>query len=255
MLESWLNAISAAGVRVNEEESCTDIKRQEGFFIVSAERGKRKERVTYKSRRVILAIGNRGAPMKLGVTGEDLKLRVTGGPERGSQCPKCGVALPAKAQRFCVMCGASLPSVESLLYEDPKVKYKLSDPDDYAGKRCMVVGAGNSAIEAAVDLCGFKRQGDQFTFTRDNEVTLVIRSDFKGDLKLPTKMNIYDCIDAGRVKVFFRAEIKEIREKEVVLMEVRTKKELARIPNDYVFALIGGEKPTKFLESIGIKIG
>ena len=32
-------------------------------------------------------------------------------------------------------------------------------------------------------------------------------------------------------------------------------KETARIKNDYVFALIGGEKPTKFLESIGIKIG
>ena len=46
-----------------------------------------------------------------------------------------------------------------------------------------------------------------------------------------------------------------INEKEVVLIDVRSKEEKARVANDYVFALIGGEKPTKFLESIGIKIG
>ena len=56
-------------------------------------------------------------------------------------------------------------------------------------------------------------------------------------------------------KVHFRTEIKEITEKEVVLMDVRSKEEKGRVKNDYVFAMIGGERPTKFLESIGIKIG
>ncbi len=136
-----------------------------------------------------------------------------------------------------------------------KVKYKLSDPDDFVDKKCIVVGAGNSAIETAVDLSGFKREGDSITFTRTNEVTLVVRSDFKGDLKLGNKMNVYDCIDAGKIKVLFRTGIKEITENEVVLEDVRTKEEKARVANDYVFALIGGEKPTKFLEGLGIKIG
>jgi thioredoxin reductase len=136
-----------------------------------------------------------------------------------------------------------------------KVKYKLSDPDDFVDKKCIVVGAGNSAIETAVDLSGFKREGDSITFTRNNEVTLVVRSDFKGDLKLGNKMNVYDCIDAGKIKVLFRTGIKEITENEVVLEDVRTKEEKARVANDYVFALIGGEKPTKFLEGLGIKIG
>ena len=122
-------------------------------------------------------------------------------------------------------------------------------------KKCIIVGAGNSSIESAVDLTGFKRDGDEIKFTRNNEVTLVVRSDFKGDLKLGNKMNVYDCMDAGKIKVFFRTEIKEITETEVVLMDVRTKEEKARLANDYVFALIGGEKPTKFLEGIGIKIG
>jgi len=136
-----------------------------------------------------------------------------------------------------------------------KVKYKLSDPDDFVDKKCIVVGAGNSAIETAVDLSGFKREGDSITFTRTNEVTLVVRSDFKGDLKLGNKMNVYDCIDAGKIKVLFRTGIKRITENEVVLEDVRTKEEKARVANDYVFALIGGEKPTKFLEGLGIKIG
>jgi thioredoxin reductase len=68
-------------------------------------------------------------------------------------------------------------------------------------------------------------------------------------------MNVYDCMDAGKIEVFFRTEIKEITEREVVLMDVRTKEEKPRRRNDYVFAMIGGERPTKFLENIGIKIG
>jgi thioredoxin reductase len=67
-------------------------------------------------------------------------------------------------------------------------------------------------------------------------------------------------MDAGRVKAYFGQTVKEVTHDEVVLMSARerdpkTAKESARIKNDYVLALIGGEKPTKFLESIGVKIG
>jgi thioredoxin reductase len=82
-----------------------------------------------------------------------------------------------------------------------------------------------------------------------------VRSDFKGDLKLGNKIDIYECIEAGRIKVFFRTAVKEISEKEVALMDARTNEETTRLPNDYIFALIGSEKPTKFLESLGVKIG
>ena len=73
-------------------------------------------------------------------------------------------------------------------------------------------------------------------------------------------MLCYECIDEGKIKAYFRSTIKEITPEEVVLMDARerdpkTAKERARIKNDYVFALIGGDKPTKFLETIGIKIG
>ena len=252
ILQSWVDTMKATGVQIHEEESCTGIKRDDGLFEVLTERGKTKQRNSYKARKVILAIGNRGTPMTLKVPGEDLKLRSSDEPVVARHCPKCGTARQKNA-RACVSCGAELPVRAPAA--DLKVKYKLSDPNEFSGKRCIIVGAGNSAIEAAVDLCGFKREGDQMRFTRDNDVTLVVRSDFKGDLKLGNKMNVYDCIDAGKIKAFFRTEIKEIKEDEVTLMDVRSKEEKARIPNDYVFALIGGEKPTKFLEGLGIKVG
>ncbi|HSE38375.1 MAG TPA: NAD(P)-binding domain-containing protein, partial [Blastocatellia bacterium] len=222
--------------------------------MVTTEAGKLKEKATYAARAVILAIGNRGTPVKLRVPGEELKIRVQPGPVVARHCPQCGQARMGK-QVFCVRCGQKLPVRTPGPIDDTKVKYKLSDPDDFVNKKCIVVGAGNSSIEAAVDLTGFKRDGDNITFTRSNEVTLVVRSDFKGDLKLGNKMNIYDCMDAGKIKVLFRTEIKEITETEAVLIDVRSKEEKARLANDYVFALIGGEKPTKFLEGIGVKIG
>ena len=126
---------------------------------------------------------------------------------------------------------------------------------------CIVVGAGNSAIEAAVDLAAYRSDdGTQIIGWRDNTVTLVIRSDFKGDLKLGNKMLCYECMDEGKITTHFRKTIKEVTLTEVALMSARerdpkTAKESDRIRNDYIFALIGGDKPTKFLESMGIKIG
>jgi len=223
MLQSWFDVVKADDLEIHEEESCKKIESNEQGFTVITEKDGGKAKTTYQVRKVILAIGNHGSPMRLQVPGEDLKILVQ--PETGPE------------------------------FLDDKVKFKLSDPDDYVNRKCIIVGAGNSAIEAAVALTGFIREGNQFTFARDNEVTLVVRSDFKGDLKLGNKMDIYDCIEAGRIKVFFQTAIKEIREKEVALMDARSKAETARLSNDYIFALIGSEKPVKFLESLGIKIG
>ncbi|MEK6325134.1 MAG: NAD(P)-binding domain-containing protein [Acidobacteriota bacterium] len=250
----WMKSMMQHGIEISEDESCKDIKKEDGIFRIVTEKGKLKEKATYTASAVILAIGNRGTPMKLRVPGEEITMVVKPGPIVAKHCPKCGQARIGK-QLFCVSCGQKLPVRTPGPMEDTKVKYKLSDPDDYVGKKCIIVGAGNSSIESAVALTGFNRVGEKITFTRNNEVALVVRSDFKGDLKLGNKMDVYDCMDAGKITVFFRTEIKEITENEVVLIDVRTKEEKARLANDYVFALIGGEKPTKFLEGIGVKIG
>jgi thioredoxin reductase (NADPH) len=222
ILAEWTRAMSETGVVVNEQESCKSVKRAEDgdYFVVRTERGPEKVPTAYNARRVVLALGNRGTPMKLRVEGEEMKVTRDGRTE-------------------------------------DKVKYKLTDPEAYRDRKIIVVGAGNSAIEAAVDLVA-RRSGDKISFRPPgeiNEVTLVIRSDMKNDLKFGNKLQVYDCIDEGKIKVYFGTAIKEIHDDRVVLMNARTQEEKATVPNDYIFAMIGGDRPTKFLEAIGIKIG
>ncbi|GAC1401362.1 MAG: hypothetical protein NVSMB56_16490 [Pyrinomonadaceae bacterium] len=222
LLDTWFTNMKSNGVTISENESCKAVKKADDgdYFTVQTEKGAAKEKVTYRARRVIIAIGNSGTPMKLRVPGEEMRIMRDG-------------------------------------IEQDKVRYKLADPEAIKRKHVIVVGAGNSAIEAAVDMVA-KRQGDQIEFRTDDEintVTLVIRSDLKNDLKFGNKMQIYKCIDAGKIKAFFGAGIKEVRENEVVIINSRTNEEKATVPNDFIFAMIGGDKPTKFLESIGIKIG
>jgi thioredoxin reductase len=261
MLGSWMATVKSNGVIINEYEGCRDVKRDGDVFIVVTDQDQTKQRMEYRARNVVLAIGNRGTPMRLNVPGEDLKMIVNPtGMILPQFCNKCGEKR-AGDYNFCQRCGFKYILKQARPYEDERVKYKLSDPSKYSGKHLVVVGGGNSAIETAIDLAARRsEEGTELVGWRDNAVSLVIRSNFKSDLKLGNKMMIYDCMDAGRVKTFFGQTVKEVTANEVVLMNARERdpkkaRETARIKNDYVFALIGGEKPTKFLESIGIKIG
>ncbi|MFN0123836.1 MAG: NAD(P)-binding domain-containing protein [Blastocatellia bacterium] len=261
MVGSWLQSMNENKIAINEYESCKSVKSDGGVFVVTTEQDKTKEKQEYRTRKVILAIGNRGTPAKLRVQGEDLKIRVTPAePRFPRHCNKCGTRRQAD-NTFCHECGNKYITHIPEPFDDDKVKFKLADPDQFRGKHCVVVGAGNSAIEAAVDLAAYRDKGGTNVIGyRDNVVTLVIRSDFKSDLKLGNKMMAWHCIDEGKIKVFFGATIREITPGEVALMSARDKdpktaKDLARFKNDYIFALIGGEKPTKFLEGIGVKIG
>ena len=261
MIASWMQTVKSNGLRINEYESCKDVRPADGAFVVVTEQDKTKQRMEYRARRVVLAIGNRGTPMQLRVPGEDLKITVESKEAVLPQfCSKCG-ARRFSENKFCHECGNKYIPKPAKPYEDEKVKYKLSDPNLYRGRHIVVVGAGNSAVETAVDLAAFRsEEGAGIVGWRDNMVSLVIRSNFKSDIKLANKMLAYECIDEGHITAYFGQTVKEIRPNEVVLMSARerdpkTAPESARFKNDYVFALIGGEKPTRFLESIGIKIG
>lgn len=221
LLESWLGTMMNHGVVINEHEECKAVKRATDgdYFIVETEKGEAREPCNYRARRVVLAVGNRGAPMKLGAPGEGMKIGRNGRSE-------------------------------------DKVVYALSNPDDFKQKKIVVVGGGNASVEAVVDLVA-RRSGNQIEFRAPqeiNNVTFVLRSAFTNDVKFLNKQQLYHCIDEGKVKILFDTFIKEIREREVVLADTRTKEETGKIENDYVLALIGGAPPTKFLESIGISI-
>jgi thioredoxin reductase (NADPH) len=247
MLDAWLAALKQAQLQLNERESCKEIQPFQQGFRLQTEKGTLKQPATYTARKLVLAIGNRGTPMLLKVPGEELKVQRE---TIGRFCNGCGAARQGE-QVFCTKCGQRLPTVT---IEDSKVHYKLNDPQEFLGKHCTVVGAGNSAIEVAVALTGFERKGEEISFASGPPVTLIIRSDLKGDLKLGNKMNFYDCLDAGRIKAYYRTTIKRIEADKIVLMDAKTEAEQATLPCDFVFALIGGDKPTSFLEKLGIEI-
>jgi thioredoxin reductase len=221
ILDVWMTNMAEKGVKINEEESCQAVNRAEDgdYFIVKTVRGAEKQPQTYKPRRVVLAIGLRGAPNKLRVPNEEKKFIING-------------------------------------KEENKVLYSLTNPGEYKGRHIIIVGGGNSAVEAAVDLVAI-RDGSNITPRPPeemNKVTLLVRSYFAPTVKFGNKLQLYQCFDDGILDVRFGVAIKELRDNEVVLEDVPTKKVIGTIPNDYVFALIGGERPDRFLQSIGIKI-
>jgi thioredoxin reductase len=221
LLDSWLGTMTTHGVVVNEHEECKAITRATDgdYFTIQTTRGEKEEPHTYTARCVVLAMGARGAAMRLGAKNEDLKIRRNGDVEG-------------------------------------KVLYAFSDPDKFKGKKLIVVGGGNASVEAVVDLVA-RRHGNNIEFRpahEINEVTFLLRTDFTRDVKFLNKQHLYHCIDEGKVKVLFTTVIREIRETDAVIEDTWTKADKGSIANDYVLALIGGAPPTKFLESIGIEI-
>lgn len=221
ILAVWLAALADRGVRINEYESCKAVTRAEDgdYFTVATERGNEKLPQSYRARRVVISIGLRGAPNRLRLTNEDMKFSIEG-------------------------------------REEQKVIYGLSNPMDFRGRRIVVVGGGNVAVEAAVDLVAV-RDGAAISPRKPedmNKVTMLVRDFLAPTVKFGNKLQLYSCAEQGLIDLRFGVGIKELREREVVIEEVASKREIEAIPNDYVFALIGGERPNRFLESIGISI-
>jgi thioredoxin reductase/NAD-dependent dihydropyrimidine dehydrogenase PreA subunit len=217
ILELWLDTMKANAVVINEQECCKAVTRADDgdHFIIETEKVETREQRTYRARRVVLALGNRGAPRKLG--------------------PR-GAALPGESK--------------------DRVKYSLSNHADFERKKVLVVGGGNSAVEAAVALVA-RSDGAKVEFHPQDktcEVTLVVRSGFTNDIKFVNKQKLYTCIDAEKIKPYWDTGVKAICDGEVVLMDPNTEAVKATVANDYILALIGAEPPAKFLKAIGITI-
>jgi thioredoxin reductase (NADPH) len=126
--------------------------------------------------------------------------------------------------------------------ELPKVMYRLIEADHYINKRILVIGGGDSAVEAAMGL------GHQV----GNQVTLSYRKEAFSRLKERNSQRVQESIRKGKVKVIFNSNPVEFRQDSVVL-EVSGKTQV--IPNDYVWIFAGGDPPTAFLKKIGVGIG
>ena len=122
-----------------------------------------------------------------------------------------------------------------------KVTHYYKDPHFYAFQKVIVVGANNSAVDAALE-----------TWRKGAEVTMVIRRDQIGErVKYWVRPDIVNRITEGSIKAYFNSTIKEIREHEV---DIQTPNGMVTIENDWVLAMTGYQPNLHFLKGLGIQL-
>lgn len=125
--------------------------------------------------------------------------------------------------------------------ELPKVKHYYDNPHYYAFQKVIVVGAANSAIDAALE-----------TWRKGADVTLVIRGkEVSERVKYWVRPDILNRIKEGSIKVYYNSTISEIRKKEV---DIQAPEGKVTLRNDWVLAMTGYQPNLKFLQSMGIQI-
>ena len=123
-----------------------------------------------------------------------------------------------------------------------KVMYRLIEADHYTNKNILVVGGGDSAVEAAMGL----------SHQSGNKVTLSYRQECFNRIKERNAKRVQDCIDAGMVDVVFNSSPVEFRQSSVILDVKGAQREIA---NDFVWIFAGGTPPNDFLKKIGVGFG
>ena len=188
LLDLWTSVLEKNQIKIREHTKVESVVNEKTHFAVNTARGE-----IFKTQNVIIAIGRRGSPRKLGIPGE----------------------------------------------MSEKVAYRLLEPEMISGKRIMVVGGGDSAIESAILLADKK------------QVTLSYRSDSFARAKPKNRENIAEAIRNNTVDVRFNSNPLNI-EPDYVLLS--TPEGELKIPNDQVYIFAGGELPTDFLKNAGIEI-
>jgi thioredoxin reductase (NADPH) len=135
-----------------------------------------------------------------------------------------------------------IPNYINIPGEDlPKVDHYYNDPHYFATQKTIVVGASNSAVDAALEI--YRKGGD---------VTMIVRQPEIGDrVKYWVRPDIVNRIEEGSIKAFFNAELKEIREKDVI---ISTAEGEVKLDNDFVLLLTGYRPNFEFLKSMGIEL-
>lgn len=123
----------------------------------------------------------------------------------------------------------------------PKVSHYYKDPHFYASQKLVVIGASNSAVDAALEC-----------YRKGAEVTMVVREPEIGQrVKYWVRPDIINRIEEGSIKAFFNANVKEIRPSELV---IESPEGTITIENDFVLALTGYRPNFKFLQHLGIEL-
>jgi thioredoxin reductase (NADPH) len=135
-----------------------------------------------------------------------------------------------------------IPNKLNIPGEDlPKVQHYYKEPHFYALQKVIVVGASNSAVDAALE-----------TYRKGAEVTMVVRQkEISNRVKYWVRPDVINRIKEGSIKVFFESNLQCIREHDVDIM---TPEGLITIGNDYVLALTGYQPDFAFLKKMGVSI-
>ena len=134
-----------------------------------------------------------------------------------------------------------LPNLLKVPGEDlPKVSHYYKDPHFYAGQEVAIVGASNSAVDAALEC-----------WRKGASVSLIIRGPEVGQrVKYWVRPDILNRIEEGSITAYYNTTLKEIRPHELVMDSPEGEK---IIPNDFVLALTGYQPNFTFLEALGIQ--
>jgi thioredoxin reductase (NADPH) len=189
LLAFWRDTARRTGLRINYGERVDNVRCRGMDLEVMTTRG------NYLTRSVLLAIGRRGTPRRLGIPGENL----------------------------------------------PKVVYRLIDTVQYRGQHVLVVGGGDSALEAAIMLA--EEPG--------TTVTLSYRGEAFAQAKLKNRERVAAAQVEGRLTVLMPAAVKRIGTDDV---EISHNRRRIALRNETVIVCAGGILPTSFLQNIGIEL-
>lgn len=188
LLAFWQGIVDRVGMPINFGERVEKVTAEANGFVVKTSRAE------YRSRSVLLAIGRRGTPRRLGVPGEDL----------------------------------------------PKIVYRLVDSEQYRGRHVLVVGGGDSAIEAAVAVAA----------EPGTTVTLSYRGEAFGRVKQKNRERLAEAEGTGKLRVVLGSTVSRI-EANCAYLDCG---ETMKLANDAVIVCAGGILPTPMLKEMGIRV-
>ncbi len=124
----------------------------------------------------------------------------------------------------------------------PKVKHYYTEPYPYANQKVVVIGASNSAVDAALE-----------TYRKGADVTMIIKgSEISKSVKYWVKPDIENRISEGSIKAYFNAEMLEIKENSAIFKDEMG--QIHEIENDFVLAMTGYLPDFEFLKNSGIDL-
>ena len=193
LLGIWEGVVRKAGIEIRSRVELLGLdRRPDQTFVANTSQG------PVCCRYVVLALGRRGTPRRLGVPGE----------------------------------------------ESEHVLYQLVEAAGYTGNDILIVGGGDSAIEA----------GTALAVQPGNHVTLSYRRNAFFRIKQRNEERITRFLSEGRIRVLFNSQVKSIKPGSVIVEvgEADNAEEMV-VTADYVFVLAGGEPPYPLLKKIGIR--